>query len=198
MATNGTTQNSRQERTYDFKPVDYDINNVEPDAAPGEYEVVIDDVKIGKTSKDSYPMLIIEAKLTGYGGDDPACEKSVGASLSDFLVFFPEGHKGLKMGKMRMRQLNERLGVDNDVVPTSIRSKADLQDYAAALKGQTCTAWVVMETDKQSSEEQARIKWKAPRGSAAAMSDIHEDEEQEAPAPRKPAPKKPAAKGGRR
>lgn len=197
MAANGTTQNARQERTYDFKPVDYDINAIEPDAAAGEYEFVIDDVKISKTSKDSFPMLIVEWKITGYGGDDPACEKSVGAALSDFLTFFPEGHKGLKMGKMRMRQLNERLGVDNDVVPTNIRSKADLQDYAAALKGQTCTAWVVMETDKQSGEEQARIKYKAPRGLAAAMSDIPDEEEETTT--RKTAPKgKPAAKAGRR
>lgn len=127
-ATNG-------ERVLDFKPVDYDIDDIPPDALEGNYTATIDEVKLSKT-KDGYPMLILNWKITE--ADDADNAGSVGATVSDFLTFYPssEGNKS-KMGKLKLRQVLDMTGIDRDVVPTSIGSKDDFADLMGALEGQS-------------------------------------------------------------
>jgi hypothetical protein len=196
MAINGT-QTQRTEKAYDFTPVDFDGETVEPEAASGHYEATIEEVKVSKTKpeKGAFPMLIIEWKLTATDSDDEKCQQSVekGATLADFLTFFPEGDKRGRMGKQRFRKLNERLGIDNDILPKRLQTKADFDDYKAALQGQTMEVWVTASTDEASGETRTSVNYTAPKGSAASNVEVEEEPE----TPRK-GPTKAAKKTARR
>lgn len=198
MAINGTQTAARGEKAYDFTPVNFDGETVEPEAAPGKYEATVDDVKVSKTKpeKGAFPMLIIEWKLTGTESDDEKCQQCVekGVTLADFLTFFPEGDRRGRMGKQRFRKLNEKLGIDNDVLPKRLETKADFDDYKAALQGQTLEIWVTASTDEESGETRTSVHYTAPKGGLGVANDVEVEEPE---TPRKGAAKKTAAKGRR-
>jgi hypothetical protein len=179
MATTQRTDNGRAEKHYDFTPIDHDSNQIEPDAAAGEYEAVVDDAKIIATSKDKYPMLVIEWKLESTNTDTPEAEKSVGAIVSDFLAFFPDGDRRGNFPKRRFRQLRELLNLPEDILPTRMESKEDFAELLAALKDQQTTLWVTTREDKETHETRANVQYTAPRGSMGAMPSDGDDEEQE-------------------
>lgn len=190
MAVNGTQAASRQEKAYDFKPVDYDVETSEPDAAKGEYEAVCEAVKINKTKKDSYPMPTLDWKLESTMTDTEEAQKSIGATVTDFIALFPEGDRRGRMGKVRLRTLFEKLGIDPSVMPKRIQSKSDLKDLQEALKGQRLTVYITTSTDEASGETRANIHYTMPRGfetDGEAASGEEEEEQEEAP--RRPAKK---------
>jgi hypothetical protein len=184
-------QQTNQERVMDFQPVDFDGGEVEADAAPGCYEAIIEEVKISKTSKDSFPMAILEWKLNSSVEEEPTAEqeKSVGATVADFLVFFPKGDKRGKMGIIRRNKLFEMLGIDTDVIPQRIQSKADFKDFAGALKGQSMQLWVTSKTDQDSGEVRTGVQYTAPKGSNGANTS-EADEPAPTPMKRSAAPAK--------
>lgn len=180
---------------YDFTPVDFDANNIEPDASEGTYEATIDDARIQATAKDNFPMLVVDWKLESTETDTEAAEKSVGAQVSDFFAFFPDGDRRGNFPKRRFRQLRELLDVPDDVLPTRLESKRDFDDLIAELKGKTAKIYIALRTDKQTNEERASVSYTAPRGSMGAMAkDEEEPEEQE----RKPAARRAAPAPARR
>ena len=86
-----------------FTPVETgDMSEIPPDAPAGEWEAVCK-VRQGKTSKDSFPMLILEWKLTDAITDGN--EDHVGAKVTDFVVFFPSTHAASKMSKIRLKKI---------------------------------------------------------------------------------------------
>lgn len=204
MATTQRTDNGRADKHYDFTPIDHDSNAIEPDAAAGEYEAVVDDAKIIATSKDKYPMLVIEWKLESTNTDTPEAEKSVGAIVSDFLAFFPDGDRRGNFPKRRFRQLRDLLQLPEDILPTRMETKEDFAELLAALKDQQATVWVTTREDKETHEQRASVNYTAPRGAMGAMASTDDEEQEEveekparrAPAPQrsKPAPRKPAAR----
>jgi len=177
MAQTQQHSSSNGKGAYDFKPIDFD-KNIEPDAAVGQYTATLDDVRISKTSKDEYPMLILEWQLTEAvdGGDDQ--EKSVGATVTDFLTFFPSGDRRGRMGKIKYAQLCELLSVDPDTIPARIESKADFLDFIKEVKGQSATVWVSQREDKSSGEVRTNVNYTAPRSAMAAMPEGEEEQEE--------------------
>lgn len=176
---------TNSQKSYDFKPVEFDAENIEPDAYPGQYEAKIDSVKVSKTSKDSYPMLIMEYKLDKALSDGEDCEKSVGAIVTDFVTFFPdkdaEGkpNRSGRMGKVRFREVCDALDLNYDIVPKKIQSKSDFDDFVKEVRGQKVTFWVTHKLDK-SGENRIGISFKAPGGNAMGeLSPIDEEEEEE-------------------
>jgi len=172
---------------YDFKPIDsFDVNTMEPDAQAGQYEATIFDVKILATRTDGYPMLVVGWKLDSAADDDN--EKSIGAEVSDFIVIKPEGDRKGRMGKLRLRQLCEKMEVDLDVVPTAMRSKGDFAELIRALKNRSGTVWVTHREDQSTGETRIGVSYTAPRG--AALTPVEDEDE--------PPAKKPSGGGKKR
>jgi hypothetical protein len=185
MATNS-------EKTLDFAPVDYDINAMPPPAPEGEWVARISEVKIQPTAKGKFPMLIVEWTLEST--DEEEHMSSLGAVIPDFLVFFPANHKGARMGKLRMRALCEKVGVDFDIVPTKIGSKSDLEEFVNALKEtDKVTVWTVVGKDNNN-DDRTSIVYSKPGGGLSTATD-DEDEEDEKPAAKKSSMRPSSAKG---
>jgi hypothetical protein len=177
-----------------FKPFSLDVDTIEPDAYPGQYEGRVDRCK-AQMSSTGKPMLIVEWKITSTSDESEDCQKSVGGSVADFIVF-AAGRDG-NPAKVKLRTLRDRMGLDPDVIPTTISSLDDLKELGQALKGQTLEIWVANKTDGDGNVR-TNVHYTAPR-TAAGMSTMNNgDEEEEAPPARKaatkPTGKKPAAR----
>lgn len=163
--------------TISFTPVDFDVETLPPDAPAGAWQAVAMS-KVSKTSKDSFPMLIVDWELESAYEDEN--ESFIGTRVSDFLVFFPEGHKASKMGKIRIRGLCDKLGIARSLIPTHIATSDDLAEFQAAIDGQKADIWTVIEKskDKQSGEEMIRtaVKYKAPGSTASALPPLNADD----------------------
>ena len=198
-------RNGRGEKHYDFNPIEnFDADAMEPDAAPGEYNGIIEDVEVRK-SGEGWPQLRIEVKLDSTNTDSEEAEKSVGATLSDFITFRPEGDKKGNFSKRRLRLYRDKLEIPDDAIPTRIESKRDFDDLVDFMKGKELPIWVRTELDKETKEPRARLELTAPRSAMGALPPTDNDEEEEEapkPAPRraaaKPAARKPAASARRR
>jgi hypothetical protein len=195
-----------------FQPIDFDIEQLPPDAPAGAWQASAT-TKISKTSKDSFPMIIVDWELESAYDDEN--EQFVGARVSDFLVFFPEGHKASKMGKIRIRAVCDKLGITRSLIPMHIATSDDLTEFCAAIDGQKTDIWTTIETtkDKQSGEMVTRtaVKLKAPGSTASALPALNtgaddeddsaseeetdEEEEDETPDPVVAAKANAAAKG---
>lgn len=160
----------------DFKPVDYDRDTIPPDAPAGTWEASCS-VKKKTTAKDQYPMLILNFKLEDTEEEDN--KHALGSEVADFLVFFPDGAKGSKQAKLRLRKVCEAFKVDLSILPTGrIGSWDDLQDFIDAIDKQRCVIYTTVKTDPESGESRTNVFYTQPGGSFAAP----DEEEDEAPA----------------
>ena len=181
------TQNTKNgAKVYDFQPIKFDVNAMEPEAQAGEYEAAAKVIKVGKTSKDNYPMLIIEWVLESAADDEN--EKSIGATVADFLAFFPEGNSKGKMGKLRLRQLCEKLDVDTELLPTSIEKKEDFEEFIRAVRNQRMTVWVTHRQD-DSGETRVGVQYAAPKGAMSSVPTTDDDDDTPPPAKKAPVKK---------
>lgn len=178
----------------DFTPIECDVNTIEPEAAEGTYTGVIDDVRVQATSKDKYPMLVVDWRLDATETDSEGAEKSVGATVADFFAFFPDGDRRGSFPKRRFRQLRELLDIADDLLPTRLESKEDFADLIAELKGKELTIYITLRKNAETNEERPSINYTAPRSSMGAMPSDDADEKPARGA--KPAARKPAARGG--
>jgi ribosomal protein L12E/L44/L45/RPP1/RPP2 len=173
--------------TIAYAPIDYDAENIPPDAPAGAWQATAT-AKASKTSKDSFPMVIVDWELeTAY---DEENEAFVGARVSDFITFFPETRAGAsKMSKVRLKAFCDKLGISRTLIPKHIASSDDLNDFIAAIDGQKADIWTVVEKseNKDTGEivERTSVRYKAPGGVAAAGAlppvggDDEEEEEEE-------------------
>lgn len=173
-----------------FAPVDTgDMSEIPPDAPAGEWTAVCK-VKLAATKKDNYPMLVLNWKLTesfSDGGDD-----HVGATVTDFLTFFPAKHAASKMGKLRMKAMCEALGIELPTF-TSIQSEDDLAEFIAELEGIKAKIWTKLEERKDTGEMTTKVLYSAPGLRIVAKADDDDDK------PAKKSAKVPAKKAaGRR
>lgn len=171
-----------------FAPVNTgDMTEIPPDLPAGGWEATCS-VKKAKTSKDSFPMLILEWKTTEALTDGN--EDFVGAKVADFLVFFPATHKASRMGKVRLKGMCEALGIEIPAI-TKIASWDDLGEFIAELDGLKSTIYTTVEERKDTGELVAKVRYTAPGGalkaSAADDEDEDEDSDDEPPAKKKAA-----------
>jgi hypothetical protein len=179
-------QTNISSKNYNFKPVDFDASNMEPDAYPGYYEAMVDNVKVIPTSKDGYPMLVMDYRITKALSDGEDCEKSVGGFVTDFITFFPErdseGHinRAGRLGKIKFREVCDQLNLSYDIVPKRIESDEDFKDFINEALGQTLKVWVVNRKGKDG-EDRAEVRFKAPAGAMGELSPVEpmESEEEE-------------------
>ena len=159
-----------------FEPMAYDLDTIEPDAYPGEYEGELTGGEL-KISKKGQPMIQIEWKLASTPTDDENCQKSVGSTLRDWIVLAND--KSGNRGKLQIRQLKEKFGLDIDL--SSLMPEV-VNEFIGAIRGQTMPVFVTASTDKDGNP-QVNVNYTAPR--TAGMAPMGgEEEETEAPAPK--------------
>jgi len=106
-----------------FTPVEPgDMSEILPDAPAGEW-VASFRTKLQPTSKDKYPMIIVDAKLEE--ALTPGNEFAVHKKVSDFIVFFPKDHNATKMARLRLHALCAALKIEIPKFPDGIRSDAE-------------------------------------------------------------------------
>jgi hypothetical protein len=179
-------QTSVSSKNYNFKPVDFDASSMEPDVYPGYYEAKIDSAKVIPTSKDGYPMLVMDYRITKALSDGEDCEKSVGGFVTDFIAFFPErdseGHvnRAGRLSKIKFRDVCDALNLSYDIVPKRIESDEDFKDFINEAVSQTIKVWVVNKKGKDG-EDRAEVRFKAPAGAMGELSPVEpmESEEEE-------------------
>jgi hypothetical protein len=191
-----------EERVMDFTPVDFDVNHMEPNCAPGIYEAVIDKVKVSSAEFNGgrIPIVIVDWKMESSQEEGEEIEKSIGAVVSDRIRFYPPGEKKGNINKRQLRTLLEKVGVDQSVVPSRIESKSDFDELVGALTGQRLTIQIV-HTEKANNDdpnaapqifENVRYSW---QGQAAAEGVEEETQVRAKGGAGKPAKK--AAAGGK-
>jgi hypothetical protein len=192
MAT--TTENSNHRNANpayggaSFQPMKYDVEDIKPDAHPGNYESTVDKVQF-KPTNDGRPQLILSWKLTSLiSSDEEDAEQSVGASVDMRLVF--DNTKAGNRSKQDLRTIRDQARLDPDVIPTSIGTAADLNELMTALKGIALPIWVTTSPRADGGGFWTNIRLTAPFAGIAAMGD---EEGEETPAPAKK--KAVAAKG---
>lgn len=166
-------------RTYDFKPIVFDGNAIEPDVAPGGYMLLIESAKVSKSKNDSMPQIIIEWKadelLEGFDSEEQ--QASIGGIQTEWLTFFPEGDKRGKMGKARYRELCDKLDCSYDIV-SNPKSKADFDNFLDKLRGARIPGWV----SRRDGDSFGRVTNTEPKSSGGAqLAPLEEPEEENAP-----------------
>jgi len=168
-----------------FTPVDYDVSEMPVDAPEGAYTGKIKKVDITKSKQDGYPQLVLEVRLIDSEEEEGEDAVKQGCSLNTYVTFFPkkEGRRGAP-SKIALKGIMDALHLDEDLVPTRIETKRDLEDLADALKGQELNVWVVHREDRDSGEVRCDLRFKAPKrmsnsSSSSSSSSRKRDEEDE-------------------
>lgn len=173
--------------TVQFTPVNYDVDNLPPEAPPGAWTLLIKQAKIGATNplKGAFPMVTLTVMLDD--AHDEGNKSFIGTELMEYLCFFPESHKGHRMQKQRLRAWLDACSIDYKVIPKSIRKPSDLKPLVEALTGAQCPGWTISVIDKQTGQPRAQIRLTEPRdlnlGGLAPLeaTDTADDEVEEAP-----------------
>lgn len=138
----------------EFTPIDYDVSKLPLDAEEGLYDARCAEIKVSATANGSFPMLILEWKLEDAVDGS---EASVGATVADFMTFFPPTHKAAKMSVGRTRSLLDAAGLDYDLIPTRLTGKESFRDLIDELEGKKLTLRIKHETDKKSGEVRCKV-----------------------------------------
>ncbi|MDE2022236.1 MAG: hypothetical protein KGI71_05000 [Patescibacteria group bacterium] len=185
---NGTAQQGSKKMEY--KQVNFDVNEIAPDAPVGEWSVSIPrgKCKVQPTKEDHYPMLIIPIRLDKTEEEGEEFQKALGTELSTMIVFFgDEKARAARMSKLRLRQLCEAADVDLDTIPKKLTDpENDLEPLIRALEGKKFPAWTKHQTRKDTGEVVTELLFQKPGGlKTTAEGDEDEDDDR----PRKGATK---------
>ncbi len=186
-------------KKMEFKRVEFDIDQIAPDAPGGEWTASIPrgKCKIQPTREDQFPMVIVPIRLDKTDEDGEAFEKALGTELTTFLVFGGKSPRGERMSKLRIREICEACEIDLDVLPKVIADRDDLEPFVRELEGKKLKVWTVVTTRKDTGEEVTEIRFRDPKGTLKRADADDDDDDDEAPAservPTRGA-KKPAAK----
>lgn len=171
---------ARNSNSVQFTAIDVgDLSEIPPDLPAGAWQAT-SSVKKAATSKDKYPMLIVEWKTTEAltdGNDD-----YVGGKVADFLTFFPSSHKASRMTKLRIKSLCDALEIEIPTV-TKFKSWDDISEFIDSLDGLQTTIYTTVEADKQTGEQRSKVRYTAPgalagvKGKASAKDDADEEDD---------------------
>ncbi len=154
-----------------------DMSEIPPDLPAGKWLATCS-VKKMATSKDKYPMLVLEWVTSEALTDGN--EGFEGARAADFLVFWPASNKNARRAKQGLKTMCEALGIS---VPTatSLKSWDDIGEFIAELDGLQATIYTIVETRKDNGEQRTKVLYKQPGSSFAAAPAADEDDEDEVP-----------------
>ena len=167
-------------KKMEYAPVEFDVGEIEPDAPEGEWKMMIPrgKCKVQPTREDHFPMVIIPVRLEATEENGEDFEKALGTELSVFAVFGGKTPQGVRMNKVRVRQICEALDVDLDVIPKKITDGDDLQPFIRAIEGKKFTGWTVIKTRTDTGEDNTEVRFLNPKGVLKRAGDDDEDEEE--------------------
>lgn len=176
---NGTS--AQQGKKMEYKQVNFDVNEIAPDAPVGEWVVSIPrgKCKVQPTKEDHFPMLIVPIRLDKTEEEGEEFEKALGSELSTMIVFFDDTKpRAARMSKLRLRQLCEAADVDLDIIPKKLTDPDnDLEPLIRALEGKKFPAWTKHSVRKDTGETVTDLLFQKPGGlSKTAETDEEEDE----------------------
>ncbi len=179
MASTNSTTTSRNQPKMEFKQVDFDVNEIAPDAPEGEWTASIPrgKCKVQPTKEDKYPMLIVPIRLDKTEEEGETFEKALGAELSTMIVFFgDEKARAARMSKLRLRQLCEAADVDLDVIPKKLRDPInDLEPLIHALEGKKFQVWTKLTVRKDTGEQVTEVQFFNPKALPSTVDPDDED-----------------------
>lgn len=180
---NGTAAQTGKKMEY--KQVNFDVNEIAPDAPVGEWMVSIPrgKCKVQPTKEDHYPMLIVPVRLDKTEEEGEEFEKALGTELSTMIVFFgDEKARAARMSKLRLRQLCEAADIDLDVIPKKLTDpENDLEPLIRALEGKKFPAWTKHNTRKDTGETVTDLLFQKPGGLKASADTDEEEEDDDKP-----------------
>jgi hypothetical protein len=156
-----------------FKPVDYDVTDIPPEAPEGKWTGVL---KVGKkdVNKEGYARLGLMLKLEET--EEPDHESYLGQSVRDSITFYDNKHPYARMSKRQLQGLCAALEIDLEVIPKRIRSWADLKPLIAAIDGQKLEFFTVVRNTDDG--PQTNVRYTAPGGYTTGLA-VEEEEEEE-------------------
>jgi hypothetical protein len=181
MANGTATQGKKME----YKQVNFDVNEIAPDAPAGEWMVSIPrgKCKVQPTKEDHYPMLIVPVRLDKTEEEGDEFQKALGSELSTMIVFFDDAKpRAARMSKLRLRQLCEAADVDLDVIPKKLNDPDnDLEPLIRALEGKKFPAWTKHTTRKDTGEVVTDLLFQKPGGLKTTADNDDEEEDDDKP-----------------
>lgn len=192
-------QTNSKDKKLQYKPVDFDAEDIPPDAPAGEWQMSIPrgKCKIQPTREEKFPMIIVPVRLDSTEEEGEAYQKALGTELSVFLVFGAKTSRGERLGKLRIREFCEAIDVDLDLIPKRITDPDnDLAEFVRAIEGKKFTGWTRVSPRRDTGEEVTDVMFRDPnRRLASADTDEEDDTVDDAETEEKPrASKKGAAK----
>jgi Protein of unknown function (DUF669) len=165
------TSNHQEAQTYggqSFEPFEWNARELEPEAAAGEYSVTIRNAKFMRTKPEqgSYPKINLTLKITATATDTEDADKSVGGTVFDSITFYPRGERSRvsNINKRRFLELLEACGLDEGVMPSTIKGEEDFAEITEALKDKEITAWVSHSPRNDGKGVYVNVSYAAPRG----------------------------------
>lgn len=170
---------SQQQKKMEFKPVEFDIHEIPPDAPAGEWEASIprNKCKVQPTNEHKLPMVIVPIRLDSTDEDGDEFQRALGAELAVFLVFGGKDARAEKMAKLNIRQFCEAINFDLDDLPKKITSEDDLQAFVKAIEGKKLKVWTTVQTRRDTGEEVTNIKFADPKALKSSKSDEDDDDD---------------------
>jgi len=178
MARTDTNQGKKLE----YKRVQFDVNEIAPDAPAGEWDVSIPrgKCKVQPTREEHFPMIIVPIRLDKTDEDDEQFQKALGTELSTFLVFGAKTPRGERMAKLRIREVCEAADVDLDLIPKVIEDpETDLEPLIRALEGKKFKAWTKLQARKDTGEVVSELMFRDPNRTLSAAGDDDDEDEDE-------------------
>lgn len=183
MASNSTAQHDKGQKRMDYKQVDFDVNEIAPDAPVGEWvgSVPRGKCKVQPTKEDHFPMLIVPVRLDSTEEEGDEHEKALGTELSTMIVFFDNTKpRAARMSKLRLRQLCEAADVDLDIIPKKLHDpNNDLEPLIRALEGKKFSVWTRHQTRSDTGEVTTELLFRDPKAPISASSEDDEDEDED-------------------
>lgn len=170
-------------KKIEYKAVDFDINEIAPDAPEGEWKMSVPrgKCKVQPTKEDHFPMIVMPVRLDKVSGENEDSEthtKAVGTELSTFLVFGGKTPRGERMNKLRIRQVCELLDIDLDVIPKKITDpENDLEPLIRELEGKKFVGWTAISTRRDTGEEVTDLVFVNPDKKLSRDDEDDEDED---------------------
>lgn len=187
-----TTAGNGQKK-MEFKQVDFDVNEIAPDAPEGEWMMSIPrgKCKVQPTKEEKLPLLIVPVRLDSTEEEGDKFQKALGNELSAMFTFGSSNPRGDRLMKLRLRQLCEAADVELDVIPRGSMKDpiADLTPLMRALEGKKFKGWTKVSVRKDTGEEVTDLLFRDPKAPLAAKSDDDDDDDEPAPARGKAAKK---------
>jgi len=179
--TNSTGKNKK----LNYEEFEYDVEKMPPVMREGKFKFVIDRTTVGKTKSNGDDKIDMKMKVIETVDDG---EDADGKSIYYTQVFYRSNDSsGAGPSKRALRQLCEVTETDLSDVPKKINPEV-LEEFAALMKGKEFEGWIIHETQKDSEEVQARIRFVEPSDGGLSLSGGSSEDEEEKP-------KKGASKG---